>query len=100
MKFLLLYILLPLFYLTLYAQAYWIDDSCIDHRDAQTITTQIHKAFKVIENMAVRFDNWGSVDGMDADERRLFNLLLGGGANNYASARCKSASSSCLLRRI
>jgi hypothetical protein len=86
MKHLLSYILLPHFYLFTRVQAYWLHSSCTNHPNAAFIDQQVIAAFQLAADTGLKFVVWDDVNGMDADEKRLFDLLLGGGQNNFDEA--------------
>jgi hypothetical protein len=66
------------FCFNLCAQAYWLEPSCATHPQADPIQQAINRAFALAGSTATLLNSWavGSAQP-DADDIRLFNLILG-----------------------
>lgn len=79
------------------ANAYWLHASCLTLTNADQVEAQIKEAFKLADEMADMFKGWQGPDNLDADSKRLFNLLVGGDGNGFNASGTSCVSGFCVL---
>lgn len=79
MRYILTFVLLVSSPVAVFAGGWWLDESCTKKPNADKIATAVTDAFKLAEDTYnSKFKTSNIRDGMDDDEKRLFDLLVGG----------------------